>query len=262
MNNVNMTIIDGNNWFRRKAEGDVLGTPVRTCFREINRMCESGLVILVWDGFKALEPRRALYPEYKMKRTSPGESFYESQKLFSQIAEFTSAIQIKVDGFEGDDVVAAVANKYRKDCSIRIESNDADLCQLGLPIARNSIPDEPHWIALMKTMVGDASDNIPGAKGFGKGAWEKLTSQQKDTLHQIVASGHQMTEEAIREKVQDFYPKSALNWFVEVENRNQLLTYYKIVNFIPIPWDVIEKNMKPGVGKPELADPILAEFML
>lgn len=256
-----LIIIDGNNWFRRKAESDITGFPVRTCFNIIRNMRDP--VVVVWDGYNSLEPRRKIYPEYKKGRNKPGEDFYSSQKLFQEILELTQAVQVKVDGFEGDDVIAAIAKQYCGSCEIYIDSNDADLGQLGFIMSRPTpLPEKAHMLALYKTIVGDSSDNIPGAKGFGKTTWAKLTEEQKNTLHQIVVSGFAMTEEEITEKVQEFYPKGALIWFLVKENREKLLDFYKIVNFLPIPWKQIEDNMKAGINRPDLVEPILKEFML
>lgn len=257
-----MIIFDANNWFRRRAEASTTGTPIRDCYNEVLRLSQNATCVVVWDGFKSLEARRKIYPAYKEKRNKPGNDFFESQKLFQKILEFSAATQVKVDGYEGDDVVAAIATRYRDYCDISISSNDGDLWQLGLPMDREKFPEEPHRVALYKTMVGDPSDNIGGAKGFGKGAWAKLTNPQKDMLHQIIASSRSMTAGEITEKVADFYPNKALAWFTSPEGQSLLKTYYSIVNFLPVPWDLIEKNMKAGLNQPTLANPIFEEYML
>lgn len=256
-----LIIVDGNNWYRRRAETSVTGTPTRDCFTEIQRMNDP--VIVVWDGYHAKKARRDIYPEYKATRNTPAESFYESQKLFQQILGFSKAIQVKLDNYEGDDVIAAIVTQYRGQIDMMIESNDADLGQLGVVMSRATpLPEKPHYLALYKAIVGDPSDNIPGAKGFGKTTWGKLTDEQKNTLSQIILSGEQMTDEDITNKVQEFYPKGALKWFMIKENRAQLALFYKIVNFIPIPWAAIQAKMEQGLNRPDLAENIMLRFML
>lgn len=257
----NLVIVDGNNWFRRRAESTLMGSPVRNCFHELHN--KNAMVVCVWDGFKALEARRKLYPDYKVKRIAPPSEHYASQNLLKQLLEFSRVTQVQVDGFEGDDVIAALVERYRKDFkSIYLESNDLDLYQLACPMARDKFPERPKWVQLFKTMVGDPSDNIPGAKGFGKGSWEKLTEDNKAMIEHIILFGWGYTPEEVKEKVQDFFPPKALQWFCEKENRQQLLTFHKVVGFVAVDMALINKGMKHGMNRPDLAEPIFVEFML
>jgi len=259
---INLTIVDGNNWFRRRAETDIMGLPVRKCFQEIQGNSEH--VIVVWDGMNANARRRAIYPDYKVKRITPGEDIFKSQDLLKRLLVLGKASQVQVDGYEGDDVVAALALYYKdKVDNIFIESNDADLGQLGFPMSRATpLPEKPEFIAIYKAIVGDASDNIPGAKGFGKGSWEKLTDAQKRMLHHVVANCINETETVIKAKVEAFFPPKALTWFVKKENRMQVLDFYRIVNFLPIPMSVIQSNTRVGLNVPGEALQILEEYFI
>lgn len=255
-------VVDGNNWFRRRAETDLMGTPVRTCFNEIQYRPET-VVIVCWDGFNCNAKRRELFPDYKAKRQAPGESIFASQDLLKKALKLSRAIQVTVDGFEGDDVIANIVDHYKKKVDkIFIESNDADLRQLDCDMAREKFPEEPQWIQLYKTMIGDPSDSIPGAKGFGKGSWEKLDKQQKQVLDHIVTSGHGLTEDEIDKMVSEFYPKAAKKWFLDKKNREQLLVYYKIIGFQYIDFKIIEENMLVGYNTPHMAEDIFRKFMI
>ena len=258
--NMDMIIVDGNNWFRRRAETDIMGTPVRNCFYELQNKPVS--VVCVWDGFNALERRRLIFPDYKRNRVPAGDNIYESQNMLKKLLNLSKVVSVQVDGYEGDDVIAAIAERYKGKANIYIESNDLDLYQLGLPMSRDKFPDTPRWIQLLKTMVGDSSDNIPGAKGFGKKSWEGLSDEQKHKLETIIVSGHGLTEDEIQAQVGDFFPSKALTWFKSKENRKLLLDYYKIVGYVPVPWDLIEKNMVPGHNQPDLAEPVFQEYMI
>jgi len=255
-------IIDFSNWSRRRIQLDALASPIRACFYEIQHKPQDTLVIVVADGFNSLKARRDIYPEYKMKRTPAGEDIYQTMKWLYDLLKLSRAITIKMEGYEADDVIAAIALKYKsKFESVFIDSNDLDLYQLGLPMSRGNFPEEPQWVRLMKTMVGDPSDNIPGCKGFGKGAWEKLSVKQKQILEHILVSGHGLLTEDIEALVKDFFPPGSLKWFLEKENRDRLRFFYKIIGFLPIPWDNITKAMVQGTNRPDLVEPILREFM-
>lgn len=257
-----LTIIDSNNWLRRRVSVDNSGSPLRNLFRDLQSRLIKGPVILVWDGYNANSTRRKIFPDYKMNRNPTAESVYESIKLMKQLATFTGAISVEVPLYEGDDVIAALVNKYRSATDIFIESNDMDLRQLNCPMARSEFPTEPNRIVLFKTLVGDPSDNIKGCVGFGEGAWKKLTPQNMDTIEAIIVSGWGLTADEVHEKVSSFFAPKSLKWFCDPENRKLLLTYYKIINFIPIPYEEISPHIKPGFNKPELAEKIFKDFML
>lgn len=258
---VKLRVIDGNNAFRRKIEVDMLGTPVSNFFFEVQNWSRDSLVICCWDGFKSLEKRRAIYPEYKLKRAPAGDSIYESQNLLKKVLAFSKAIQIQVNGYEADDVIAALCYKYEAH-DVYIDSNDLDLWQLGRPMFRAKSPETVRWLKLYKTIVGDPSDNIPGFKGFGKGAWEKLTDEHKQTLEHILSSGWGLTPEEITAKVAGFMTKGQTNWFAIKENRQQLEIFYKVVGFIPVSDEEIAAGTTVGNNRQDLAEDIFERFMI
>ena len=258
---VKLKIVDGPNWFRIRAETDIMGSPVRNCFLELQH--DPAHVIVVWDGRDGLARRRELYPAYKATRKKPGENIFESQDLLKKILRLGKCVQIEVPGYEGDDVIAAVAGRYRDHVdTIFIQSNDADMGQLGLPMARETLPELPHLIPLYKAVVGDHSDNIPGIKGFGKGTWATLSPAQKNMLHQVVVNCVHLPPDDIRKKVEEFFPTTSLKWFLEPQNRELVATFYKIVNFLPVPQELIDRHTHVGVNNVEAAQKIMQQYMM
>lgn len=247
-----MLIIDGNNWFRRRAETDPTGNPLRRCFYEI-QSSPNDIVVLVWDGKGALKSRREIYPEYKAGRKFAGESLYEFQNTFKEIATLSRAVSVEVPLYEGDDVIAAIANKYKKEMTVKIESNDADLSQLGLPMTRETFKIEPRWIPLFKTLVGDSSDNIKGIAGFGQKAWDKLSEHQKKQLEIVMKGGILLPE------YKEWFTTGQQKWITE--NISLLKSYWKIVNFIEVDWKLVESKMMSGSDRPDLAEEIFKQYM-
>lgn len=245
-------IIDGNNWFRRIAETDPFGNAMRACYYKIQAMIFDE-IILVWDGRNSLAKRRAIYPDYKVRRLPPGEGLFEIQAEFKELAILSKAKSIEVAGFEADDVIACITNTYKElGWKVYIESNDADFAQLGVEMNRKEFKVPPHEVALYKTLVGDPSDNIKGIPNFGESAWNKLLSEEKQQFMEILL-------EKPRTGSFSTLKPSTTKWLLEEQNLNQLRSYWKIVNFIPIDF----KSLKfiDGYNRPDLAEQVLKEFM-
>ena len=130
--------------------------------------------------------RKRMFPEYKAKREKRPKQFYDvSNELIIQVKEMTMssggicATPRVVPSVEGDDLVAALAEKL-PDSMVWTSDKDMlstkaarvllwdDLDPLPFPVPRE-------FIHLYRAIVtGDASDNVPGCKGFGEKAWEKM----------------------------------------------------------------------------------------
>lgn len=257
-----IVIYDGNNWFRRRIETDLTGNAVSNCFFEVQN--HPAFPIIVWDGFNSRKKRKELYPEYKNHRIKAGESIYESQKMLADCLKLGKGVCISIAEYEADDIIGHLARKYQKEGhDVFIESNDEDFRQLGIPQAKSKFKEEPKWTVLYKTLVGDSSDNIKGAKGFGGGTWERLTEENKTLLNAVVVSYINESEDRIAEVLEPLpLPKGVKNWMQLKENREQLLIYNKIVNFLPVSEQEITDNTTTNANKPELAYPIFKEFMI
>lgn len=254
-------IIDGNNWFRRKAETDIFGKPMRTCFYEIQN-APYDCVILVWDGMGGLKQRRTLYPEYKANRNKPGENIFVFQDEFKKLAQLTRAISIQINGYEADDVIAALVEQYRRTGAfgrIVIESTDADFTQLDAELARlKPLKAERQLVATYKAAVGDPSDNIKGIGGFGQKAWDNLNRDEQMVLKFFIEN----LETASPDHLVDFMPKRCMTWLADPANLKQLAVYRDIIKFIPIEWEVIKGAMNDGLNRSDLAEGLLKEWLV
>lgn len=254
-----LCVVDGNNWFRRKAETDIFGNPLRSCFYHLQSM-DFDEVILVWDGRGSLAARRKIYPEYKVHRQAPNESLFEFQNEFKQLAQLSKARSIEVAGYEGDDVIATIVRHYQaQGVKVFIESNDADFAQLGCEMARKEFKIPARWVPLYKATVGDHSDNIKGIGGFGDGAWTKLTDENRKTLEIYIKNieGH---ASAIGElNIAEFMAKRHLTWLDDEKNRQLLAAYWNIVHFIPMDYKTLE--FTPGLNRVDLAEQVLLSYL-
>ncbi len=129
--------------------------------------------------------RKEVFPEYKAQREAQPEAMYSEFDRVKARLEADGYLLWTADGFEADDVIATAADaaKMANHERILICSHDKDLLQLiepGVTMLRTSTwveMDEaavvakfgvqPHKLGAWLALVGDKSDNIPGAPGIG-----------------------------------------------------------------------------------------------
>ncbi len=138
------------------------------------------------------------YAEYKANRAEMPDDL---RMQFDRIHELLEALHIPVysaEGFEADDVLAALAQQAEKQgVETLILTGDTDTFQLIGPHVRVLTPGrsfretvlydeerirrryglEPAQLVDYKALVGDKSDNIPGVRGVGDKTARKLLQQ-------------------------------------------------------------------------------------
>ena len=144
--------------------------------------------VVVWDAGDT--GRREVYPEYKAQRSSRPDLLKEQWPHFEPLVEAFGYRNLRVEGFEADDVIAsitALAHQNGESIPVMVVTGDRDAYQLvddhtrimttsrGITdtkvydtqgvIDRYGIPPAlvPDFIGLK----GDTSDNIPGVPGIG-----------------------------------------------------------------------------------------------
>jgi DNA polymerase-1 len=148
-------------------------------------------VYVIWDAPGGSSYRKTLYPAYKGTRGPAEADYIEDSNNLKQLLEVMGVTQIEQNGVEADDIVGYLAHDH--DDEVIIVSNDKDFFQLinhrikvwsphsmdFIPYIDGQIPIKesgkvillyPHQVPDYKALVGDKSDNIPGAAGFGIGA--------------------------------------------------------------------------------------------
>lgn len=143
-------------------------------------------IIMVCDPEETGTARKRIYPEYKAGRQKRPKQYYEVfNSLVSQICEFVmksggiKATPRVVPSAEGDDLVYELCKRLPE---TTIWSTDKDFFAfpathhyIGGTLDDCKFPVPQDLILTYRAIVtGDASDNIPSAKGFGPAAWEEL----------------------------------------------------------------------------------------
>lgn len=165
-------------------------------------------LLYVWDADNGKEVRKAMFEGYKKSRDERTETenrvHDETFNAVKQLLASLGILQVSSKGMEADDVIAFFA--YRFKVPRVIYTRDSDLWQLhngedclvhffgAKPPALIDVVI-PRHIPLYKALVGDTGDDIPGVKGFGEKAWEKLVERYGedgvDELHELVATANQ-----------------------------------------------------------------------
>jgi DNA polymerase-1 len=190
--------------------------------------------IVVWDG--GYTGRKELYPEYKAQRSSRPDLLKEQWPHFEPLIEAFGYRNLRVEGFEADDVIASIAEVAKtagdggEPIPTTVLTGDRDAFQLidgttkilapgrGITdtklydaqavIDRYGIPPElvPDFIGLK----GDTSDNIPGVPGIGdKTAAELL--QRFGSLETVLASVDEISGAKRKQNLVEFADDARLS---------------------------------------------------
>ncbi len=142
--------------------------------------------------------RQKKYSDYKIQRPPVPD---ELKSQFPIIRELIKALGVKIiekENYEADDVIASLTKQaVNKDMEVVVASSDKDLYQLlsqkSVSVYNyreqkiyeqkdfiNKYGFKPCYMADYLSLLGDASDNIPGAKGIGKVGATKLIKEFGD----------------------------------------------------------------------------------
>jgi DNA polymerase-1 len=173
---------------------------------------------------KGMSQREEMYPEYKATREKMPDELEASLPRIQELVEGFHDEVVAVEGYEADDVIGTLALKAR-DAGLEavIVSGDKDLYQLvgpgihllnpgrGGPTgveaewvdetnAHEKFGIPPEQITDYLALVGDSSDNVPGAPGIGPKTAVKLL-QEFGSLEEILARAPEMTAKRARESL-------------------------------------------------------------
>lgn len=189
-------------------------------------------VILVFDGLGSTTNKKNLYPDYKGTRNLTKITNWdifenkndERESMNNQMVRLIQYLQrlpvtlVSVDKIEADDSIAYISkrlyNEY-EDSKITIVSSDNDFLQLindrinvYSPIKKKFYePDNfineygliPENYLLMKTVLGDKSDSLPGVKGIQNKKLFKLFPFLKETKQYTIQDIYEYSKTNLEE---------------------------------------------------------------
>lgn len=245
-------IFDANNYVRRVLETDATGLAPRTILSTVNNT--QGVVLFVWDGLGGNAKRREIYPAYKRGRPPMKKDIYAGFEMVEETLRHSAAIQIKVPGFEADDVIASLTRHYAKAGEeVAIYSTDMDYLQLSGEFPKRVFcgcnPKVPaDLVRYYKICFGDSSDNIGGIKGFGQKTWDETDKTVlKQWIDDILDKGD----------IADIGLPSRVKPSVD-----DIRVFNQIINFLPVDFDLISEHMTVGKADYAAADAYLKRYFL
>jgi DNA polymerase-1 len=168
--------------------------------------CAPAAVVVCWDA--GWSGRELTYEPYKSERKPRPDLLRDQWPHLMPLAEAFGFTNIKVDGFEADDVIASLVKRAREqDVPVMVVSGDRDVYQLvedgvrvmttsrGVTdtkiydrdgvVERYGVP--PELVTDLIGLKGDTSDNIPGVPGIGDKTAAQLL-QEFGSLEEVLAN--------------------------------------------------------------------------
>jgi DNA polymerase I len=165
--------------------------------------------------------RHEEFKEYKATRPRMPEDLVEQLPLIRELCAAFSIPVISLPRYEADDVISTMTRKaLEKDLEVVIVSVDKDLYQLISPrvtlldtrAMAMSVVDiegvkkkwgvEPGQIVDLLSLIGDSSDNIPGAPGIGEKGAKTLISEY-GSLDNLLDNCQEIKRKSYRESLQN-----------------------------------------------------------
>ncbi len=173
---------------------------------ELIKRINPDYVAVAWDKPKTnIRRRLAIYPQYKAGRVAPPADFYAQIPVLKDLLASLNWPFYELDDYEADDIIGTLAQAAsRQGIHTIIISSDLDMLQLlsdrtelyalkkGLAQVERFDPvafTQKYGIRVdqfldLKSLKGDASDNIPGVPGIGEKTGVKLL-QKYGTLDEV-----------------------------------------------------------------------------
>jgi DNA polymerase-1 len=163
-------------------------------------------VVVAWDA--GMSGREVTYDLYKAQRKPRPDLLREQWPHLMPLVEAFGYANVRVEGFEADDVIASLARCAREEgIDVMVVTGDRDAYQLVGPgvrvmstsrgITETKVYDEaaveerygvpPELITDLMGLRGDTSDNIPGVPGIGEKTATQLL-QRFGSLEKVLES--------------------------------------------------------------------------
>lgn len=206
-------------------------------------------VILVKDGRNASEKRREFLPGYRERPARPPEFFEEYSQMMAKVERNLlsyGAIVVDKEGVEADDMIAALAQVLHH----VIWSTDKDLLAAGTVYMNGDLDPgkflgiAKNHIVVYKSLIGDQSDKIPGAKGFGEKAFIDMVAKYGDEcLDELLEMLGNRTLHELQPYAADFKPFQKI-----IDNAETIYASYDCARFHHPGWYDINWKMEYPKG--------------
>jgi len=151
--------------------------------------------------------RHETYKEYKAHRQAMPDEMSIQIPYIKRLLRALSITILECPGYEADDVIATLVDRFKNILDISVISGDYDLLSLVDENVKVIVPRKgvtevevfdikaveekfgvlPHKIPLFKALAGDSSDNIKGIEGIGKSSAVEIL-KDIDTLEELISN--------------------------------------------------------------------------
>ncbi|MGC8971046.1 MAG: DNA polymerase I [bacterium] len=151
--------------------------------------------------------RHETYKEYKAHRQAMPDEMSVQIPYIKRLLKALSIAILECPGYEADDVIATLVDRFKNSLDISVISGDYDLLSLvdenvKVIVPRKGITEveifdikaveekfgvPPHKIPIFKALAGDSSDNIKGIEGIGKSSAVEIL-KNINTLEELLSS--------------------------------------------------------------------------
>ena len=196
--------------------------------------------------------RSEIYKAYKENRESMPDDLRSQIPILYNLIDALGITRIVLDNYEADDIIGCIAqNNKKENIKTIIYSPDKDILQLVddntkviasnkdnelIEYDTNMVKEKrgvfPNQIIDLLSLMGDASDNIPGVKGIGEKTAVKLL-EEYDSLDNIYKN-----IDSIKGKIQEKLITDKNNAYMSYE----LATIKREIEELNIDYKEIEKN--------------------
>lgn len=151
--------------------------------------------------------RRQIYPQYKANRVAKSSEVSTELTLCRDICRAMKLPIVRMAGYEADDVIATLVGDFRSVSKMVVVSSDKDLMQLvndDFKVSQFDPFSRRYWsekdvvvkwgvrveqLVDLQTLMGDATDNVPGCPGIGPKTAAMLLLRF-NTLENIIKNSH------------------------------------------------------------------------
>ncbi len=252
----------------------------------VTRIFDPTRVLVVWDGKGGSGNRQNIDPNYKAQRATSRITHWglydtkeeETESLVSQLYRTQDYIeclpihQLSLEKLEADDIIAFLAKQASKtNKKVTIISSDKDFLQLidknievYAPVKKktytiDNVKDEigvlPQNYNIVKALLGDNSDNLPGVKGLGI---KTILSEWKSFAYDSNASLQDVWDHCETQMDQDkpkkIFAKILHNW-------DRVMTNYKLMDLHDTVLDEKEKKYITDILKSSIPDLQVGAFL-
>ncbi len=191
--------------------------------------------------------RHKAFKEYKGTRKPMDEDLKVQVPLIKNILKAMNIPVVTKEGFEADDIIGTLSqNASNEGMKVTIVSGDKDLLQLvdndvtvknpktsrGVTTVTDYTPEKVEEefgvttdeFVLLKAIMGDSSDNIPGVKGVGPKTAAPIVAQYH-TLEEVEKHIPELKSDSLKKKMTEGLESMKMSYYLATIDRNVPLDF-------------------------------------